>query len=296
MKHFILMAGLCLLAASCSKESVNEVVNGQTEMAVVPVKVHVDDFAISLEDEPRGDTRAVQDVADYSDITGITLAFYKDDGSEAYKHEQQRPDAGFGEFSLSLPMGSYTMVVVAYKTTDGNPFELTSPTAAAYTGEHAYETFATTQVVNITSTNALDLSATLNRVVSRLVVVSSDGRTANVVNVRMTLSAGGKSFNPTTGAATVNTGLVNTVGIKAETGEPSQSSTYLFLLTDEQKMDVTIEALDADGNALFSKTVNDVPFKRNRMTKLIGNIYTNNALSGGFRIETAWLDNHVETF
>ena len=49
MKHFILMAGLCLLAASCSKESVNEVVNGQTEMAVVPVKVHVDDFAISLE-------------------------------------------------------------------------------------------------------------------------------------------------------------------------------------------------------------------------------------------------------
>ena len=296
MKHFILMAGLCLLAASCSKESVNEAVNGQTEMAVVPVKVHVDDFAISLEDEPRGDTRAVQDVADYSDITGITLAFYKDDGSEAYKHEQQRPDAGFGEFSLSLPMGSYTMVVVAYKTTDGNPFELTSPTAAAYTGEHAYETFATTQVVNITSTNALDLSATLNRVVSRLVVESSDGRTANVANVRMTLSAGGKSFNPTTGEATVNTGLANTVNISAKEGSTSTSSTYLFLLTDEQKMNVTIEALDAEGNALFSKTVNDVPFKRNRMTKLIGNIYTNNALSGGFQIETTWLTDHVGTF
>ena len=290
------MAGLCLLAASCSKESVNEVVNGQTEVAVVPVKVHVDDFAVSLEDEPRGDTRAVQDVADYSDITGITLAFYKDDGSEAYKHEQQRPDASFGEFSLSLPMGSYTMVVVAYKTANGSPFVLTSPTVAAYTGEHVYETFATTQAVNITSTNALDLSATLNRVVSRLVVVSSDGRTANATNVRMTLSAGGKSFNPTTGEATVNTGFANTVGIKAETGEPSQSSTYLFLLTDEQKMDVTIEALDADGNALFSKTVNDVPFKRNRMTKLVGNIYTNNALTSAFQIETTWLTDHVETF
>ena len=290
------MAGLCLLAASCSKESVNEVVNGQTDVAVVPVKVHVDDFAISLEDEPRGDTRAAEDVTNYSGINGITLAFYKSDGSEAYKSEQQQGNPGFGEFRLSLPMGSYTMVVVAYKTTDGNPFELTSPTAAAYTGEHAYETFATTQAVNITSTNALDLSATLNRVVSRLVVESSDGRTANVANVRMTLSAGGKSFNPTTGEATVNTGLANTVNISAKEGSTSTSSTYLFLLTDEQKMNVTIEALDAEGNALFSKTVNDVPFKRNRMTKLIGNIYTNNALSGGFQIETTWLTDHVGTF
>ena len=296
MKHFILMAGLCLLAASCSNESVNEVVNGQTDVAVVPVKVHVDDFAISLEDEPRGDTRAAEDVTNYSGINGITLAFYKGDGSEAYKSEQQQGNPGFGEFSLSLPMGSYTMVVVAYKTAEGSPFVLTSPTVAAYTGERAYDTFATTQAVNITSTNALDLSATLNRVVSRLVVESSDGRTANVANVRMTLSAGGKSFNPTTGEATVNTGLANTVNISAKEGSTSTSSTYLFLLTDEQKMNVTIEALDAEGNALFSKTVNDVPFKRNRMTKLIGNIYTNNALSGGFQIETTWLTDHVGTF
>ena len=265
MKHFILMAGLCLLAASCSKESVNEVVNGQTDVAVVPVKVHVDDFAVSLEDEPRGDTRAADNVANYTGINGITLAFYKGDGSEAYKSEQQQGNPGFGEFSLSLPMGSYTMVVVAYKTAEGSPFVLTSPTVAAYTGERAYDTFATTQAVNIT-------------------------------NVRMTRSAGGKSFNPTTGEATVNTGLVNTVNISAKEGSTSTSSTYLFLLTDEQKMNVTIEALDAEGNALFSKTVNDVPFKRNRMTKLIGNIYTNNALSGGFQIETTWLTDHVGTF
>jgi hypothetical protein len=188
------------------------------------------------------------------------------------------------------------MVVVAYKTTDGNPFVLTSPTLAAYTGEHAYDTFATTQEVNITSTQAVDLSATLNRVVSRLWVESSDGRTANVTNMRMTLAAGGRSFNPTTGLATVNTGFANTVRIKSEAGISSQSTTYLFLLTDEQTMDVTIEALDAEGNALFSKTVNNVPFKRNRMTKLIGNIYTNQSLSSTFQIETTWLPPHTDTF
>ena len=135
MKHFILMAGLCLLAASCSKESVNEVVNGQTDVAVVPVKVHVDDFAVSLEDEPRGDTRAVQDVADYSDITGITLAFYKNDGSEAYKREQQQGDTGFGEFSLSLPMGSYTMVGGGTRFSQNVlPFSLVAREPAAFCG------------------------------------------------------------------------------------------------------------------------------------------------------------------
>ena len=287
------MAVMCLMVASCSKESINEVVNGETE---APVKVRVDDFAVSLEDEGRGETRATQDVADYDGINGITLAFYKGDGSEAYKCEQQRSDEIFGEFSLSLPMGSYTMVVVAYKITDGNPFVLTSPTVAAYTGEHMYETFATTQEVNITSIQAVDLCATLNRIVSRLMVESSDGRTTNVVNVRMTLSAGGKSFNPTTGLATVNTGFANTVNVSAKEGAKSTSSTYFFLLTDEQTMDVTIETLDAEGGTLFSKTVNDVPFKRNRMTKLIGNIYTNNSLFGDFQIETAWLSEYVGGF
>ena len=296
MKHLILMAGICLMVASCSQERINEVVNGENEAPVVPVKVHVDDFAVSLEDEARGGTRAAEDVAGYEGINGITLAFYQSDGSEAYKREQQKPDASFGEFSLSLPMGSYTMVVVAYKTTDGSEFALTSSTLATYTGEHAYDTFATSQEVNITSTQAIDLSATLNRIVSRLVVESSDGRTANAANVKMTLSAGGKSFNPTTGLATVNTGFANTVGIKAEAGKSSQSSTYLFLLTDEQTMDVTIETLDAQGGTLFSKTVNDVPFKRNRMTKLIGNIYTNQALSGGFQIETTWLPDYTGAF
>ena len=70
----------------------------------------------------------------------------------------------------------------------------------------------------------------------------------------------------------------------------------LFLNTDEQDIDVTIETLDADGNTLFSKTIENVPFKRNRVTKLTGAMYTNEALSGTFQIETAWLDEHNANF
>ncbi len=297
MKKFFFMAGLVLLVAACSKESENMVNNAQMEVAVAPVKVHVNGFSVSQEDYPT--TRAAQDVADYTGVKAVTLAFYSG-STEVYRHEQVRgaleEGETLGEFECSLPMGSYTMVVIARGQGDGDVFTLTSPTEAAYTSDHSRETFAYTQAVNITSTSAVDVSATLNRIIAKLQVFSSDGRTANATNVRMTMSAGGKSFNPTTGLATSNTGFVNTVPISTAAGVTSNSISYLFLTGDEQTMNVTIETLDGEGNTLFSKTVNNVPFKRNRVTKLTGAMYTNEAASGAFQLETAWLTDYNGNF
>jgi len=271
--------------------------NAQMEEAVAPVKVHVNGFSVSQENYPT--TRAAQDVADYTGVKAVTLAFYNG-STEVYKHEQVRgaleEGETLGEFDCSLPMGSYTMVVIARGQGDGDVFTLTSPTEAAYTSDHSRETFAYTQAVNITSTSAVDISATLNRIIAKLQVLSSDGRTANATNVRMTMSAGGKSFNPTTGLATSNTGFVNTVPISTAAGVTSNSVSYLFLTGDEQTMNVTIETLDSEGNTLFSKTVNNVPFKRNRVTKLTGAMYTNEAASGAFQLETAWLEDYNGNF
>ena len=293
MKKILSIAGMLLLFAACSNESVNEVIND----ALVPVKVHVSGFSVSQEELPT--TRVAQDVADYSGVKAVTLAFY-DGSTEVLKTTQQRDDAStyttFGEFDCTLPMGSYTMVVIARGLTDGDVFTLTSPTEAAFTGEHARETFAATQMVNITSTNAVDISATLNRVIAKLQVISTDGKTANAKSVRMTFAAGGKSFNPTTGLATSNTGFANTVPISAAVGSPSNSTSYVFLASDEQAMDVTIDVLDVDGAVLFSKTVKNVPFKRNRLTKLTGAMYTNDAVSTTFQVETAWLTDYNMNF
>ena len=289
MKQHLLMAAFALLAASCGQELGNDV-TASNESEKAQVTVHLTGFTATQEDFPT--TRAAEDVAKYNGINTVTLAFYKADGTEAYKYERLKKDSTsyttFGEFSLSLPMGSYTMVALAYYTSDGNPLVLTSPTAAEFTGK-SFETFATTQAVTISNNDPVDISATLDRIIAQLKVVSTDGKTANVKNVRMTFTTGGKSFNPTTGLATVNTGFANTVGNSAKVGETSTSSSFLFLATDEQTMDVTIETLDADGNTLFSETVKNVLFKRNCVTKLTGAMYTNDALSGTFKLETAWL-------
>lgn len=133
------------------------------------------------------------------------------------------------------------------------------------------------------------MSITLERIVSMLTVTSTDGKTDNVSNVRMTFSAGGKSFDPSTGLAISNTGFNNTVGNSAALGAQSTSTTMFFLATDEQDIDVTIETLDANGNTLFTKTVQNVPFKRNRKTILSGPMYTADDISGSFQLNTDWI-------
>ena len=294
---FIFVALMGMLVAGCN-QSDEQFENANAE-GIAPVRVHVDGFSVSHEEFSGARTRAAQDVADYDDVNAVTLAFYKADGTEVEKVTQLRNDGStyttFGEFSLSLPMGTYTMVALAYYTNENSVLTLTSHTEASF-NVRARETFSATQAVTISSTSAVDISATLNRIVSMLTVKSSDGKTADVSNVRMSFSAGGKDFNPTTGLAITTTGLINTVGNSAAVGATSTSSTMLFLNTDEQDIDVTIETLDADGNTLFSKTIENVPFKRNRVTKLTGAMYTNEALSGTFQIETAWLDEHNANF
>ena len=276
--------------------------NNNVETPVASVQVHVNNFTISQEDfeGPQKAPAAEQPITGYSGVKAITLAFYQD-ATEVVKITQLRNDATtyttFGDFSYSLPMGSYTMVVIGHGLNDGEPaITLTSPTSATFGDYPARETFVNTQTVNITNTAAVNISATLSRVVAKLQVQSSDTRTNPAYSVRMTFAAGGKSLNPTTGLAADNTGFSNAVTISTAVGATSLSNSYLFLATDEQTMDVTIETLDEDGNSLYSKTVENVPFKRNRVTILTGAVYTNSSISGAFRVEDTWLSNYNANF
>ena len=286
-----IVAGLCLLMAaalsSCSSENESPVFDDQ---AVAPVTVHTSGFEVSQQDF--SGTRTA--VGDYAGVKMLTLAFYRvSDNKEVYKHTQYRDDnttyTTFGEFSTTLPLSSYTMVVLAYG--GNNVITLTSPTVATYGENRVLETFSATQSVNITSTSALNLSATLSRIVSLLVVRSTDIRPAEVTHMRFTYAAGGKGFNPTTGLATSDTGFDNLMGFTGTAGSTTANGGYLFLATDEQTMDVTIETLNADGVVLFTKTVSGVPMKRNRATILTGAIYdvSAGATAGSFQVSESWL-------
>ena len=294
---YLMMAALCLMTLSCSNEE-QDVQKQTSENVLVPVTVHVDGFSVSQEDFPA--TRATTDVGEYNGVKALTLAFYKSDGTEVFKHTQLRDDnttfTTFGDFTCYLPRENYTMVVIA--NGGDNAVTLTNKTSATYGENRVMDTFAASKAVNITSTNVVNVTATLNRIVSAVAVQSTDNRPVGVTSIRLTYSKGGKSFNPTTGLATSNTGFVNLMGLSGNPGSTTYLGGYLFLATDEQEMNVTIETLDADGAVLFSKTVNNVPLKRNQVTKLTGAIYTLDArvTASSFLISDGWLTENNVSF
>lgn len=293
MKKYSFVAGLLLLAAGCSND-VDMNVNSSDEYAQVSVRVN--DFSLLVEDFPT--TRAEQSVASYTGVKALTLAFYASNGSETYKTDQLRDDATtyttFGEFSCNLPIGTYTMVVLGYGSETA--ITLTSPTEAAFDNDRVRETFAATQSVTVTSTTPVDLSVTLNRIMAKLNIVSTDGRSASVTKIRTTYAAGGQSFNPSTGLATVNTGFSVDNNISQAVGNAINIANYVFLASDEQDINITIQALNEDDDVLFTKVIADVPFKRNRVTKLSGAIFTTEPSELSINVENSWLNEATVNF
>ena len=288
---YVFAAVLTLLAIGCSEEETSDNTHNYA-----PVKVHVNDFSMLVDDFS---TRAEEMVANYADVGAITLAFYNGT-TELFKHTQLRSDnttfSTFGEFSCNLPLGNYTMVVIGRGYFDGDVFTLTSPTSAGYTSERVRETFSATQAVNITSTDAVELSATLSRVIAMLKIESTDARVDGVSKIRTTY-AGGKSFSPSTGLATSNTGFAVTNTPSAPVGNTIGVGSYLFLASDQQSINVTIEVLDENNQVMFTKSVPNVPMQRNKQTTLSGPVFTATApTTSSFKIETAWLEGTTVPF
>ena len=227
--------------------------------------------------------------AAYACLT-MTLAFFDAQGNEIYNTTQLRADnttyTTFGEFSTELPMGSYTMIALGYGSEQ--PMTLNGATSATYTADRVRETFVASQTVNVASTNPLNLNAELSRVVSKVIVRSTDTRTAGVDSVRVTFAAGGKGVNPQTGLASSNNGLSNCVAISSAVGAASSTISYLFLASDQQTMNLTVETIKPNGTVYSTRVIEDVPLQRNKITILSGPMYST-ASGASFTVSTAYL-------
>jgi len=302
MSKTIFTAGSILLAAAVLFSACNN--NVETPKALVTVTVN--DFTITQEDLPSAQhapQRVAQNPASYTGVGAIDLVMFASDGSEAYRHTQLKSDGStfttFGEFSFTIPVGNYTMVVVARQVGTGDVFTVTSPTEAGYTSERPRETFCKTQTVTVTNASPLELSVTLKRIVSALNIISTDGRPVSATKVRTTFSKGGKSFNPTTGLALTDNGFTQTNNPSSAVGAAINITGFQFLTSAddaEEEIDVTIDVLDADDNVLFTHTVEDVPFKRNRKTILSGAIFSASASAASFQLDTDWITEETVNF
>lgn len=297
------LAAFVLLLAACSSNDLNEVEN-QVEGDKVPVKVHVNEFSVSMVDfdEPTAGARSVtraEDAEKYANVQAVTLAFYDIKGTEVYKQTQaksdKKTDTTFGEFSADLQIGHYTMVALGYNVGTGDVFTLTSPTQAAFTSEKPREMFCLTQSVTVTKSAPLDLEVTLNPISAWLNILSTDNAAPSVTKVRTTYSKGGKSFSPSSGLAISDAGFSQTQSANVVSGKLSVHA-FPMLFTDEETMDITIDALDKNNVVLFSKVISDVNFKRGYKTTIQGPVFTAGTSSAGFMFNTGWGEEKTYTF
>lgn len=99
-KKLLSAALVALMAASCSK----------TSTPTAPVTVNVENFRITI--DTFSDTKSAVDPASYTYVSALDLAFYNGD-TQVFKATQIKGDntyTTFGQFSCSLPIGTYTLV------------------------------------------------------------------------------------------------------------------------------------------------------------------------------------------
>ena len=94
----------------------------------------------------------------------------------------------------------------------------------------------------------------------------------------------------------MNSGITANITQPEAVGTVTRSAALLFLASDEQTADVTLEILDADDQVLVQKTVTNVPLKRNRRTILSGALYSATASSGSFQVNDEWLSDNIQNF
>ena len=300
MKKLFISAMICLFAVSCSNEGEGSIESIEgNEVQYAQVSVNVSGFSASVDEFPGTRTLTRTAVGDYVDVKAIDLAFYSANGTEVYKHTQWREDATtyttFGSFSCNLPLGSYTLVVIARGGKSTDVLTLTSPTAASYTSDYARETFAATQAVTVSNTSPLNLSPELSRIMAKLNIVSTDAKPADAAKLRTTYTEGSKSFNPTTGLATDNNGFTVEQAGAVSDGHYTAIN-YAFLSSNEHTMNIQLDVLDANDNILNTKLIENVPLQQNRITLLRGALFTADPSSFTFTLNTDWATGNTVDF
>lgn len=287
--HFVLAAliGLAAVSVSCSDDiSVSE----KSKVSLNVQAFGIESIAFSRASESQPPHR-------------IVFKAFDSNGDVAYQDIQASGDEGFGSLDFELSPGEYTFVAVAHDVSNA----VTDPaTAAAIVSKEqatmpealVQDAFSKTMNVTVKPGEAFSANMTLPRIVSRLEIIMNDAIPLGTKTMKITANtagttlSGNASFNPSTGLALSNWQYVKETDISSAINvKGAGMGLQLFLPADEQTINVTATAYDADGKEIISHTLTDVPMKRNRKTVAKGNFFTAGGAST-FSFSTAWEAEH----
>lgn len=284
-----IIAVMSLGVISCSKEKTVEEPN---QTATTEVSVVIDPFVLIEEGfEDSGMKLATVNNLDFS-------VFNVNNNCVVSIHfDTVMTSARTVKFALSP--GEYTFVAVGNNSTLG-PSIIESPSLVRFTNNILSDIYCDTIHVNIDRNyTTRTFQMTLNRVTSRFAIIPTDTIPANVVSLRETYYSGGTILNPSTGMARDSEGYISSHdGVSSHVGQANiRFSRSILLNSDEQVMDVKVEALDANNAVVASRTFTNITLKRNCITVAIGRFYApTDTLTTSFIIDTVYLPSDTTYF
>ncbi len=279
---------IAITLASCEKVAIpesdaSEELNGNLRISVY-----------QIEQTPFASSTRTTEAASAA-CTKLNFAIY-DEGSSRLKQINQQSSADdFGSVAFQLDEGTYQLVVVGHSA-NGNP-TMTDPTKIQFSNATGYtDTFLCYGEVTI-GEDPVDYEVSLDRIVALCRFVITDDIPAEVKKMRFYYTGGSGAFNAMTGLGCVAS--KQEVKFDVTPTGSKQFDLYTFLHDQSDNIALTVTALDADGNELYSRQF-DVPMQQNNITWLSGAFFNGSGSSSttisGVTVNTDWAGETHLTF
>ena len=251
-----MLLSLCLLLAACEKQMTNDS-DGGTRLHFVPTTADMQ-------------TRGTVSIGDY--FSRLAVQLFDADGNKVFSQSktQTQDDDDFGTLNVGLTAGTYTVVAVGHSspvTPTIKSTELVQFTAKD--GIKNSDTFCHYGTVTIDEDGGYH-ELRMNRMTAMVTFEFTDTEMPTAFQqLKIEYTGGSANFNPTTSEGCTKSN-------QSETRENRSTQYQIFTfpyLSTEGKLKVTLNALDANGNVLTTKTLSDVPVTRNRITRCTGPLF-----------------------
>lgn len=279
---------IAITLASCEKVAIpesdaSEELNGNLRVSVY-----------QIEQTPFAGSTRTTEAASVA-CTRLNFAIYDEDGSRLKQINQQSSADDFGSVAFQLDEGTYQLVVVGHSA-NGNP-TMTDPTKIQFSNATGYtDTFLCYGEVTI-GEEPVDYEVSLDRIVALCRFVITDDIPAEVKKMRFYYTGGSGAFNAVTGLGCVAS--KQDVKFDVTPTGSKQFDLYTFLHDQSDNIALTVTALDASGNELYSRQF-DVPMQQNNITWLSGAFFNGSGSSSttisGVTVNTGWAGETHLTF
>ena len=227
-----------------------------------------------------GSEKSLKDAKLYTDLQ-VCLIPKGDETTAGYTVRQENWDAEFGNVSLQVPAGEYTLVAVAAKTDlqQEERIEVKSRYEMTFANNIVRDMAYTLQDIKVESgSKAVTQNVSLKRAVSCFELCATDIMPLTTKTQKITISGScGTVFNPSTGFCKEKATITRNFSFEAKEHQKTGFHYTLYtLLTDKDITDIHITATAKDKEEKVIKTVSfdNVHLVIGKKTTYTGPIFT----------------------